>query len=120
MEIEESTNDPIITVKSSEGLLFKTTLKAIKLSGTIKDMLDLTETEMIEEEIPMSNIDGITLEKVLKWIEYHKNEPQPTSEEIKDKTAESIDSWDERFLDIELDELYDLVIKTKSKKFISP
>lgn len=61
------------------------------------------------DEIPLQNIDSITLDKVVKWLEHHKHEDQPSSEQIKDKTADTIDAWDEEFLDMELNQLYDMV-----------
>jgi S-phase kinase-associated protein 1 len=110
MEVD-SPSDPAVHLKSSDGTLFQTTLKSIKMSGTIKDMLDHID-DGIENigVIPLQNVDSTTLVQVIKWIEHHKNTPQPTSEEIKDKTADTIDEWDENYLqELDLDNLYDLV-----------
>lgn len=78
------------------------------MCGTLKEMLITLDSSDIDE-IPLQNVDGVTLEKVVTWLEKHKDEPQPTSDEIKDKTADTIDEWDESFLEVELQQLYDLV-----------
>lgn len=64
-------------------------------------------------EIPLLQIDSLALEKILKWTEKktQENTPQPTSEEIKNKTQDSIDPWDESFLKMPLRDLYELVRK---------
>lgn len=60
-------------------------------------------------EIPLTEIDALSLEKILRWTNKYKNTEQPSLEDIKNKTAESIDQWDEDFLKMPLRELYDLV-----------
>ncbi|XP_070492837.1 S-phase kinase-associated protein 1-like [Chironomus tepperi] len=97
-----------IKLRSSDGNSFTTSLKCVKMCGTLKEML-LTLDSVDIDEIPLHNVDSITLEKVIRWLEHHKNEPQPSSEDIKDKTAETIDDWDESFLDVELNQLYEMI-----------
>lgn len=64
-------------------------------------------------EIPLMQVDSIALEKILRWTQKWKDTPQPTLEEIKNKTADSIDSWDEDFLNnMSLNDLYELVKNT--------
>lgn len=67
-------------------------------------------------EVPLENVSSDTLKKIVTWIEHSANIPQPTSEEIKEKTADIIDSWDEDFLKMELSELYALVRNLGSVK----
>lgn len=71
-------------------------------------MLDtLGESDLTE--IPLMQVDSIALEKILKWTNHWKNSSQPTLDEIKNKQAETIDPWDEEFLKMPLNELYELV-----------
>jgi hypothetical protein len=60
-------------------------------------------------EIPLLNVAAVTLKKVIKYMEHYKDTPQPTSEEIKEKRADTIPMWDEEFLVMPIGELYDLV-----------
>jgi hypothetical protein len=63
-------------------------------------------------EIPLMQVDSIALEKILRWTQKWKDTIQPTLEEIKNKTADSIDPWDEEFLNnMSLNDLYELVKK---------
>jgi S-phase kinase-associated protein 1 len=114
MEVDKP-YDPQVHLKSSDGTLFVTTLKCIKTSETISEMFENIggDVENIGV-IPLQNVDSPTLELVIKWIEHHKDAPQPSSEEIKDKTADTIDQWDENFLEIDLDQLYSLVSRCHS------
>lgn len=61
------------------------------------------------DEIPLLQIDSFTLEKVLTYTEQYQDQPQPTLEEIKNKTADSICEWDEEYLKMPLTSLYDLI-----------
>lgn len=79
-----------------------------RIVGTISEMIEsLGDGDLTE--IPLLQIDAISLEKILRWTHKHKGTEQPTSEEIKNKVTESIDQWDEDFLKMPLRELYDLV-----------
>lgn len=81
-------------------------------SSTIKDMLEMLFVDDKENSslvIPIYNINGRTLRKVKEWVEYHRDEPQPTLEEIRDMKAESINEWDKKYLTISLNDLYQLV-----------
>jgi hypothetical protein len=60
-------------------------------------------------EIPVMNIESGTLKKVIDWIEHWKSTPQPSNEDIKDKVCDSIDPWDEEYLEMKLEQLYELV-----------
>lgn len=67
----------------------------------------LGESEV--NEIPLTTIDSIILEKILKWTDQYKNTEQPTAEQIKNKRADSISQWDEEFLKMPLRDLYELI-----------
>lgn len=76
----------------------------------IKDLLDSLGFSFNETtEVPLPNVSTSSLKKVITWMEKWKDTEQPSSEEIKDKLAETIDSWNEDFLKMELHDLYDLV-----------
>lgn len=72
---------------------------------------NLGENDLQQQAIPLLQIDSLALEKILEWTDKWKNTPQPTAEEIKNKTKDSIDPWDEEFLKMPLRELYELVKK---------
>lgn len=128
-------SEKMIKLKSSDGEVIETQMACALMSHTgknfvvlcvvisvflillfclhlsiVKDMLDAIGQEFDEStEVPIQNVSSQTLARVVQWMEHWKDEPQPSSKEIKDKLAENIDSWNEDFLKIELNELYDLV-----------
>jgi hypothetical protein len=122
--------EQMVKLKSSEGVIIECSLKGALMSQLIKgretmwiffrfhhltfsDLYALCDTtnESIESplEIPVQNVSAPILRKVVEWCDHWKETEQPSSEEIKDKTSETIDSWDKTFLHMELVELYELV-----------
>jgi S-phase kinase-associated protein 1 len=76
----------------------------------LKDLMESLGYELDDNtEVPMPNVTTASLKKVIEYMEHYQDTPQPTSEEIKDKLAETISPWDEEFLKMPLAELYDLV-----------
>lgn len=127
-------SEKMIKLKSSDGEVIETQIACALMSQTgknfccslfisvflillfclllsiVKDMLDAIGQEFDDStEVPIQNVSSQTLARVVQWMEHWKDEPQPTSKEIRDKLADKIDSWNEDFLKIELNELYDLV-----------
>lgn len=104
----------LIKLQSSDGDVIAVPQKCAKMSHTIKDMLDtIAYSEFDQEnEIPLPNVSTSSLKKIVEWMIQWQDQPQPSSEEIKDKLAETIDAWNEDFLKMDLNELYDLVSVT--------
>ena len=90
-----------IKLKSSCGKVFPVDVEVAKKSVTIKTMMeDLGFEEGCEEAVPLPNVSADILEKVLKWAEYHKDDPAPTEDEEKYRIDISI--WDQNFLKVSL------------------
>merc|ERR1712141_933046 len=72
---------PLIKLQSSDGKVFPIDMSIAKLSTTIRDMLENLGMDGLEndsdEVIPLANIDGHVLEKVIEWAENHKTEKDP-------------------------------------------
>jgi S-phase kinase-associated protein 1 len=71
--------------------------------------LELDSSFGEKTEVPMPNVSTNSLKKIIEYMEHYQDTPQPSAEEIKDKLAETISTWDEDFLRMPLQELYDLV-----------
>lgn len=109
----------VIKLKSSEGDIIATTLPCALMAHTIKEMLENIGEDFDESaEVPIANVDTKILRKVVDWMEHWAEKPQPNAEEIKDKLSDTIDAWDEEYLKIELQDLYDLVRASKSLDFL--
>lgn len=93
---------PNIKLKSSDDQVFDVDVKVAQQSVTIKTMLeDLGFTEEDEEEpIPLPNVVGPILKKVLEWATYHKDDPPLVEDENSEKRTDDICDWDVEFLKV--------------------
>jgi len=102
---------PNIKLQSSDGETFDVDIDVAKVSVTIRTMLeDLGIGEDDEEVVPLPKVNSAILRKVIVWCTYHKNDPQLTEEEAKDKRTDDICSWDADFLKIDQGTLFELIL----------
>uniref|UniRef100_A0A1I7U7M1 Skp1_POZ domain-containing protein n=1 Tax=Caenorhabditis tropicalis TaxID=1561998 RepID=A0A1I7U7M1_9PELO len=76
-------SDPemIYTVTSEEGIEFRVSDKALRMSETMNAMLGATPEDVARNDaIPINNIKGDILELVFKWCEEHKGESIPVDD----------------------------------------
>ncbi|GJQ10828.1 hypothetical protein GpartN1_g4965.t1 [Galdieria partita] len=96
-------NNTSKTVKlvSSDNEIFEIETSIISLSETIKNVLEDTEDT---ESIPLPNVEGRILAKVIEYCRYHsllKTIPQ---------SEEDIERWDREFLNIDQPTLFHLIL----------
>ncbi|XP_058796271.1 S-phase kinase-associated protein 1-like [Phymastichus coffea] len=103
---------PNIKLKSSDDQVFDVDVKVAQQSVTIKTMLeDLGFTEEEEEEpIPLPNVVGPILKKVLEWATYHKDDPPLVEDENSEKRTDDICDWDMEFLKVDQGTLFELIL----------
>lgn len=98
----------VIQLKSSDGVVIATTAKAACLSHILAQKL--TELKNKADYEIQVGVKGATLSRVVEWMEYHKDdEKHPSMKEIYLKPAAEVGEWDEKFLEMGLLELYELV-----------
>ena len=110
---EVQTAKPKIKVQSSDGENFDVEADVIKLSNTINTMLqDLgMDNEEQGDPIPLQNVNGAILKKVIHWCQYHKDDPPPAEEDDnKEKRTDDISSWDSEFLKVDQGTLFELIL----------
>lgn len=101
-----------IHLKSMENDIIEISMEAALMSITIKDMFYAVEIDSEAQdglEIPIETVSTKTLKKAVEWMTKWQDTPQPSSKEIHDKVAKTIDDWDKEFLEMELLDLYELV-----------
>lgn len=101
-----------IKLQSSDGEIFEVDVEIAKASVTIKTMLeDLGMDEEDDEVVPLPNVNGTILKKVIAWATYHKDDPPPADEDDgKDKRTDDISSWDADFLKVDQGTLFELIL----------
>eukprot|EP01100_Stratorugosa_tubuloviscum_P010890 TRINITY_DN474_c3_g1_i1.p1 TRINITY_DN474_c3_g1~~TRINITY_DN474_c3_g1_i1.p1 ORF type:complete len:157 (+),score=79.88 TRINITY_DN474_c3_g1_i1:171-641(+) len=96
------------TVKlvSSDEVEFEVEREIANKSQTIKNMLD--DLGDNEASIPLPNVAGKILSKVIEWCKYHKE--HPTEENRDDRNTDNISQWDQDFCKVDQTTLFELIL----------
>lgn len=103
---------------------FTVSIDVAKMSETIKHMVEgMTWQNRIEcgnlrlpdigadQTIPLPNVTGKILQKVIAYCQYHLEHPTPVSEEKKDeKRTDDISPWDLEFCKVDQATLFELIL----------
>lgn len=102
----------IVKLVSVDGEKFDVDREVINKSTTIRTLLqDLGLEEGGEEEIPLTNVNGAILRKVIHWCTYHKSDPEPAEDtDTSEKRTDDIPSWDTEFLKVDQGTLFELIL----------
>lgn len=102
-------DEEILTLQSLDGQEFKVQVGIAKQSETIKNLID---DAGIESAIPLPNVTGKTLVKVVEYCKYHAEHPTlPKKEgEDEDEKKNEICGWDADFAKMDKPELFDLIL----------
>ena len=104
-------DDEIVTLQSQDGQDFKVEVKVAKMSETIKNLI---EDAGIDNPIPLPNVTGKILEKVVQYCKYHIENPKPVvAEADKDKDEKRTDDiigWDLDFCKVDQPTLFELIL----------
>jgi len=108
-EVAQNTEE-IIRLRSSDDQLFEVTEKVAFQSGMVKQMVKEVESETADHVIPLANVTGPTLAKVLEYCKHRVQEDAQKSPDFADDAAEGAD-------DDEADDEFDIDNeKSKEKK----
>jgi len=99
-----------VKLESSDEQVFEVDLAIAKMSVTVQHMLEDLDAES-DAPIPLPNVTGKILGKVIDWAKYHKEHPDPVSDEKKDeKRTDDIIPWDKEFCDVDQPTLFELIL----------
>ncbi|CAG0890321.1 unnamed protein product [Darwinula stevensoni] len=102
---------PNIRLESSDGEVFEVDVEIAKQSVTIKTMLEDLGMDEDEDRVPLPNVNGAILKKVIQWCTYHKDDPPAADDEDnKEKRTDDISSWDADFLKVDQGTLFELIL----------
>lgn len=91
----------MVVLKCSDGEEFEVESLIANQSETIKNIID---DGCVEREVPLPNVVGSVLAKVLEYWNRHMSEKEEGEEEKK-----KLMEWDREFVKMEKDELFDLI-----------
>lgn len=104
---EEIKSDTIILV-SSDDVKFEVEKSVAMMAITIKNMLqDVPEGD---NEIPLPNVEGKVLEKILVWMRHYNKNPIVIDEEKKDEKSIELNEFDTEFCKMDDKLLFDSIL----------
>ena len=106
-----------VRVKSKDSKIFTVTKNIVKQIGLLKNFLELESKKYINDDvisndiIPLYEVDGSTLNLIIKWCIYHDDEDDDDDDEVYYKiNNEEISPWDRNFLqNLEMQTIVNLI-----------
>ena len=112
-----------VVLKSSDDMTFEVRTTAASRLGTVKVLIE--ETVDISGGIPLTNVTGAVLAKILEHCNYHCDLPVEEKKEEKKveldnwsstkKELPEISPWDKTFMEVDQPMLYDLILVRRMK-----
>ncbi|KAF0482749.1 E3 ubiquitin ligase complex SCF subunit sconC [Gigaspora margarita] len=97
-----------VKLTSSEGTEFIIDRKVAEKSVLLKNMLeDVGESDMA---IPLPNVTGPILNKVIDYCTHHRDDPFVSQEDDSKKVSDDIDDWDAEFCKVDQGTLFELIL----------
>ena len=104
-------DDDQVILQSQDGQDFKVEVKVAKMSETVKNLI---EDAGVSAPIPLPNVTGKILEKVVTYAKYHTQNPTAVSEVAdkmrEEKRTDNIISWDRDFCNVDLPTLFEMIL----------
>eukprot|EP00051_Salpingoeca_urceolata_P024255 m.423414 g.423414 ORF g.423414 m.423414 type:complete len:169 (-) comp20211_c2_seq3:4819-5325(-) len=107
---EGGDDDRIVKLRSSDERDFEVPVSVAKMSVTIKNMLEDLGWEDDDMPIPLPNVTGAILEKVIAYCTQHKDDPVLTEEQALEKRTEEITGWDADFTKVDQGTLFEMIL----------
>ncbi|RKP01330.1 hypothetical protein CXG81DRAFT_12152 [Caulochytrium protostelioides] len=99
-----------IILKSQDGQEFTVTKTVACQSAMIKNLIG-DFGEEAEHPIPLPNVTGPILAKVIEYADHHKDDPPPSGDDAQQvRTSEDIDAWDAEFINVDQGTLFELIL----------
>jgi len=95
-----------VKLTSSDNQLFEVDEEVANQSHTVKNMIEDTGTE---EMIPLPNVPGKILSKVIEYCKFHV-EAAKTVDNKPAKTEDEVKQWDTEFVKVDQATLFDLIL----------
>jgi len=95
-----------VKLTSSDNQLFEVDEEVANQSHTVKNMIEDTGTE---EMIPLPNVPGKILSKVIEYCKFHV-EAAKTVDNKPSKTEDEVKQWDTEFVKVDQATLFDLIL----------
>ncbi|KAJ3199599.1 suppressor of kinetochore protein mutant [Entophlyctis luteolus] len=100
----------MVKITSSDNQEFTISKEIAYQSVLIKNMLE-DAGEADDQPIPLPDVSGVILQKVIEYATMHKDDPPaPPEEETKPKSSEDIDDRDKEFITVDQGTLFEIIL----------
>lgn len=104
--------EEIRKLRSNDGVIFEIRTEAAKRSKLLNNLFEDIPSN---DEIPINNVDSVTLQKVVEFLEHYSSLPITIEEEEDESSRYSLakpvtNEWDNSFLQVDLDLLMKLLL----------
>ena len=86
---------------------------AAQKSILLKNMIDdMGQEAMLTQAIPIPNVNGTVLDKIIEWCKQHQGDPNPTEQDDSDsrKKTTDIEEWDQKFMQVDQEMLFEIIL----------
>lgn len=104
-----ATEQQIIKVASSDERIFEVSKDVISMSTVIKNVIE--DVGVSNDPIPLPNVTGDIMEKIIQFCEYHTVHPEVNVAEYM-TTGKITDPWDITFCEMPMDVKIDVINAT--------
>ena len=116
-----SDGDELVTLEASDGRIFRVPLKHAKLSVTISSLI---EDAGVDNPIPLPNVSGPILGKVVQYLSYIFENPKPKKEgeqqqQQQEHNTDELTQWEIDFFKMDQESLF-LIIMASNYMDIKP
>ncbi|CAI7736044.1 unnamed protein product [Closterium sp. NIES-54] len=102
--------DTKLKLKSSDNEIFEVDQEVALQSDTVKNMIEDVDVSSASEPIPLPNVSGRILAKVIEYCKYHVDAKKPGSMEKPAVTDDEVKAWDQEFVKVDQATLFDLIL----------
>ncbi|CAN8097163.1 unnamed protein product [Discula destructiva] len=102
-----------IVLKANDDTLHEVDNDVACRSLLIKNMVDdLGEEAAKTTSVPLYNVSGPVLDKIIEWCEHHRNDPPPSADEDSEsrKKTTEIDEWDQKYMQVDQEMLFEIIL----------
>ncbi|GBF95073.1 hypothetical protein Rsub_07574 [Raphidocelis subcapitata] len=96
-----------VKLTSSDAQMFEVDEEVANESITIRNMIEDTGTE---EVIPLPNVNGKILAKVIEYCRYHVEAARKGADDKPAKSEDEVKTWDTDFVKVDQATLFDLIL----------
>src|SRR5688572_22255015 len=105
--MESNANElKIVKVETSDNVVFDVPEDIIKVSIIVKNMIE-DIGECGGAPVPLPNVSGTIMRKIVEYLHYHHDNPSPAEDE---KSTNNISPWDAEFCNVEQPVLFELIL----------